>query len=61
MAADHVCRNVASRAGKSADLARALPIRHEILVELHELDRRCHSLFLVRRSVPSSSRSIRLE
>src|SRR5882672_4601317 len=48
MAADRDCRALASRAhrGKRAKLARSLPPRKEVLVELHELRRRRQGLFL---------------
>src|ERR1700694_3262740 len=51
MAADGVLRRLltrlGSRAGKRANLACPFPAWHQILVELHELDRRGHGLFLV--------------
>src|SRR5229473_1147227 len=48
MAADRVCWPRASRAGmgERANLARPFPTRKEVLVQLHELRRRCHGLFL---------------
>src|SRR5216684_681705 len=47
-AADRVCRPLASRAGmgERANLARPFPTREEVLVQLHELRRRRHRLFL---------------
>src|SRR5713101_7264218 len=35
------------RHGERANLARALPARHVVLMELHELDRRGHGLLLI--------------
>src|SRR5258708_14261212 len=48
MAADRVYRPLASRAtlGERANLARPFPAREEVLVQLHELPRRRHGLFL---------------
>src|ERR1700736_291230 len=49
MAADlDLYRALASRAagGERAELARSLPARKEVLMKLHELDRRRHGLFL---------------
>src|SRR5258708_31065683 len=48
MAADRICRILASRTprGERAKLARPLPAREEILVELHELRRRRQGFFL---------------
>src|SRR5229473_5855944 len=47
MAAGYPGRFLASRAGKRANLARSVPTRHVILVELHELDGRRYGFFLV--------------
>src|ERR1700731_534165 len=48
LAAEPVCRTLASRAGwgKRAKFTRPFPPRHELLVELHELGRRRDGLFL---------------
>src|SRR5580698_10460564 len=43
-----VYRTAASRAARRerAELAGSFPARKEVLMKLHELDRRCHGLFL---------------
>src|ERR1700730_14162366 len=42
-----VLRRIASRAGKRTKLARPLPARHMIQVQLHEFLRHRHGLFLI--------------
>ena len=49
-------RPAADPAGERANLAGAFPARHEVLVELHELDRRRHGLLLVAEARRSRSR-----